>query len=150
MDDGGVEQECLSIAASVFDGVRRQLGVPLRLTFDNGGSGLRQWAWLFDGRDGERRWRVRWTMKTGELRRWWRCMMVRHQQKTMGIEWKTRWVAVAAVDAADEDSTKTTATTMATAAATTSDNGSNDDNGGNYNDETKTPTSTALKRVAQR
>jgi hypothetical protein len=50
----------------------------------------------------------------------------------MGIEWKTYWVAVAAVNVADEDSTKTTATTM----ATTSDGGSNDDNGGNNNDNT--------------
>jgi hypothetical protein len=88
MDDDGGEQECLSIAATVFDGVRRRLGVRRRPTFDNGGGGLRQWAWSFDGGDGGRRWRVRWTMKT-ELRWRRRCTTVRHQQKTMGIEWKT-------------------------------------------------------------
>ena len=68
----------------------------------------------------------------------------------MGIEWKTIWVAVAAVDMADEDLTKTTTITMATVAATMSDDGSNDDNGGNDNDETTRPTSTALERAAQR
>jgi hypothetical protein len=40
MDDGGGEQECLSIVATVFDGVRRRLGVRRRPTFDNGGGGL--------------------------------------------------------------------------------------------------------------
>ena len=36
MDDGGGEQECLSIAATVFDGVRRWLGVRWWPMFDGG------------------------------------------------------------------------------------------------------------------
>jgi len=40
------------IAATVFDGIRRRLGVRRRLTFNNGGGGLRQWVWSFDGGDG--------------------------------------------------------------------------------------------------
>jgi len=39
---------------------------------------------------------------------------------------------------------------IVTTAAMTSDDGSNDDNGGNDNDETRTPTSTALERAAKR
>jgi hypothetical protein len=54
MDDGGGEQECFSIKATVFDSVRWRLGVRWRLTFDNGGGGLRQWAGSFDGSDGGR------------------------------------------------------------------------------------------------
>ena len=84
MDDGGGEQECLSIAATVFEGVRRWLGVRQWPTFDNGGGGLRQWAWSFDCGYGGRRWQARWTIKT-ELQQRRRCTMVRHQQKTMGI-----------------------------------------------------------------
>jgi len=37
------------IAATVFDGIRRRLGVQQWLMFDNGGGGLQQWAWSFDG-----------------------------------------------------------------------------------------------------
>jgi len=46
MDNGGGEQECFSIAATVFDSGQR------RPTFDNGGGGLQQWAWLFDSGKG--------------------------------------------------------------------------------------------------
>jgi hypothetical protein len=40
MDEGSGEQECLSIAATVFGGIRRRLGFRRRLMFDNNGGGL--------------------------------------------------------------------------------------------------------------
>ena len=76
------------ITATVYDGARRRLGVRRRLTFDNGGGGLRQWVWSFDGGNGGRGWQALWSMKT-ELQQRRQCMTVRHQQKTTGIKWKT-------------------------------------------------------------
>ena len=81
-----------------------------------------------------------------ELRWQQRCTMMRHQQKTR----KTRWVAVAAVNAADKDLIKTATTTMATAAATTNGDGSSNNNGGNDNHNMTTTRSTAVERAAQR